>query len=799
MNDSGSSNRSAGAGHNHEVAQTYVAPDACDAQHKQGRLDHSSDSLEALEAEALELLGQRKRRKRARFSCTECHRRKHKCDRESPCSKCVERGVAHACTPHDGSAQDVHDRMRQLEALLSRFVHASRNAPHRAVPDRLQMADSSTYVPATDAFDQSQITSSLSPHFNAGSSRSTPDSRRNGSSTPRRKSNPGITTAASLPFRAQIGNEVLEFSSSTQSYPPSTHFERLVREGSVKKDEIHSLASALPSQEQTGTLLDVFFRDINPLMFPFDEMWFRDSVYSAVDVIWGEADDLAYAQDGPNHLSVISLLFSVLALTFQSQPLQYGSEASGAAQAVRMSHQARRCNMLAASIQCHDLFIVLSHIILSRFIILQRQGKESWLVLGSAVREAQLLGLHRLGPPAPEHQQESIEVQMRRLTWMHLYYEDRITSLIVGQAPFIHDSYCDTDPPTISAASRLNRNLLDLPTLLHTRHVLSGIVNKVLDLFFSDQHDMTYETVLQLDNELQAFKASLPKPYQMDDDPYLHSLANTDKVLHRNVLLQRYVLHVTIYYVFISIHLPYLRRGSDDSGFARSRQAALEAAVGDHRARRKLREEVDWSDHFAREPFVGGRFFYFHATSTLSICLLSETDVARVKELLPLLDEFLDAAQDHQRQQSVDPDRCIRQEISIVTLIRGRVRRKFGLCDTDATLQGAAPTNPRRMFMQRQNSTVTDSPSTQPRWSACPNGNVESPRLPIDSHTPLRYPTAGEPVRTDLMPTRQPEAGEDAYDWWSWLVSSLSPSDLLANLTPGETAALAAPNNAQSQ
>lgn len=60
---------------------------------------------------------------------------------------------------------------------------------------------------------------------------------------------------------------MLEFSSSTQNYPPSAHFERLVREGSLQRDEIRNLASALPSQQETSTLLDIFFRDINPLMF----------------------------------------------------------------------------------------------------------------------------------------------------------------------------------------------------------------------------------------------------------------------------------------------------------------------------------------------------------------------------------------------------------------------------------------------------------------------------------------------------------------------------------------------------
>ncbi|SOV06340.1 uncharacterized protein UDID_07531 [Ustilago sp. UG-2017a] len=782
MYDQGSTSR--GTFHNLQETRLSTAPDSYDTDPNQHATHQPPESLESLEAEALEVLGQRKRRKRIRLSCAECHRRKSKCNRQTPCSKCVERGVADACVPHDGSAQDVHDRMRRLEALLSRFVRASRNDPRRSCFDRPQQLPTSSNAFAPDTHEHAGTQSGLSPHNNAASSASTPSSRRNGSSTPRRKSNPGIITAASLPFRAQVGSEMLEFSSSTQNYPPSAHFERLVREGSLQRDEIRNLASALPSQQETSTLLDIFFRDINPLMFPLDEMWFRDAVNSAVDVIWADAD-VSYAQDGPNHLSVISLLFSLLALTFSSLPRQYGSEASVAAEAVRMSHQSHKCNMLAASLQCHDLFIVFSHLLLARFLILQRLGRESWLVLGCAVREAQMLGLHRLGAALPEHQHESTESQMRRIAWMHLYYEDRISSLIVGQAPLIHDSYCDTEPPAAPTSRRADSALLDLPSVLRVRHDLSAIVNKVLDLFFSDQHDMTYEATLQLDNELQAFKAALPRPYQMDDEPLLQSLATTDKVLHRNISLQRFLMHVSIFYVLISIHLPYLRRGNDESGFERSRKAALEAAIGECRARRRLRKEVDWSDHFSRDVFVGGRFFYFHATSTMGLCLLSETDRSKAQQLLPFLDEFLETAQEHQRQQSVDPNRCIRQEISIVSLIRGRVRRKFGLCDVDAAFQSSQGPCPNATTMHIQSSTVNDVAIAQSSRSAHNAVLVESQAHLVGSDTPSRYSPPASALRSELMQTRQPEVGEDAYEWWTWLVASMSPSDLLSTMTPG--------------
>lgn len=736
------------------------------------------NSFDLVQSEALQLLDKRKRRKRVRYSCTECHRRKHKCDRETPCGKCVERGVASSCAPSGGDDSDVHERMRQLENALARLVQATRSNSDPIDPQQNQPESAPPTYSAHNA-NNATTSGSLSPAPRPVSSYPTSNARQTRSSTPRRKSNPAITTAASLPFRAQVGSEILEFSSSTQSYPPSAHYERLVREGNLHQDEIRTLASGLPSQDETATLLDVFFRDINPLMFPFDELWFREALNSAVDVIWGD-QDVMYGQDGPDHLSLITLLYAVLALTSLSLPLWLGTEAHGAAQAARWSFQCRKCHMLATSIQCHDLFIVLSYILSARFLVLQRQAKDSWLTLGSAIREAQILGLHRLGPTPQMGTDESRTTVMRRTIWMHLYFEDCFLSLIVGQAPSIHDTFCDTAPPARLPSPSTDADAIhfDLGLILHIRMDMCRIVSRILDLFFSDEHDMTYDAVLRLDRELQDFQDCLPLPYRMDDarTGYVFAKFRTgaDDGVFRRVALQRFLLHVSISYLLVSLHLPYLRRGSADSGFERSRQAAIDAAICDHSARQELRQHVDWPDHLARDGFVGGRFFYFHATSALGICLLSEPDSKQVRRLAPLLDEFLKVAKHHQRQQGVDPNRCIRQEIGIVSLIRGRVRRRLDSGTSTSSLHLENPTSP--ISLQNSSSAQTrDSLKRHPRRTAA---DPTSPRAVPNVADQVPLDMALPAPRSELMDTRQPEIGEDMYDWWSWLVSNLTPSDM---------------------
>lgn len=56
------------------------------------------------------------------ISCSECRKRKSKCDREQPCGSCVRRGVAHLCQPdirrHPPSVIDLRQTVQALQSRL---------------------------------------------------------------------------------------------------------------------------------------------------------------------------------------------------------------------------------------------------------------------------------------------------------------------------------------------------------------------------------------------------------------------------------------------------------------------------------------------------------------------------------------------------------------------------------------------------------------------------------------------------------------------------------------------------------
>ncbi|SGZ02009.1 BQ5605_C033g11180 [Microbotryum silenes-dioicae] len=72
------------------------------------------------------------RKKRLALSCSECQRRKIKCDRKQPCSACIRRKVAHNCNWDDdpdssgqfalnSDVRHIHRRLAHLESLVQGF------------------------------------------------------------------------------------------------------------------------------------------------------------------------------------------------------------------------------------------------------------------------------------------------------------------------------------------------------------------------------------------------------------------------------------------------------------------------------------------------------------------------------------------------------------------------------------------------------------------------------------------------------------------------------------------------------
>ncbi|KAK0220731.1 hypothetical protein IW262DRAFT_1386480 [Armillaria fumosa] len=86
----------------------------------------------------------KKKRRRQALSCTECKRRKIRCDRNQPCAPCVRRGEQSKCLwnvvePAEKYAtrtefDELKARVGQLEALVERLTQSQTQAPPQPQP-----------------------------------------------------------------------------------------------------------------------------------------------------------------------------------------------------------------------------------------------------------------------------------------------------------------------------------------------------------------------------------------------------------------------------------------------------------------------------------------------------------------------------------------------------------------------------------------------------------------------------------------------------------------------------------------
>src|ERR1700742_1995204 len=67
------------------------------------------------------------KRGRKSTSCTQCHLRKQACDRNQPCRRCVQRGVAHLC---DISNKGVSGETESLNEEHARAARPSHDKDH---------------------------------------------------------------------------------------------------------------------------------------------------------------------------------------------------------------------------------------------------------------------------------------------------------------------------------------------------------------------------------------------------------------------------------------------------------------------------------------------------------------------------------------------------------------------------------------------------------------------------------------------------------------------------------------------
>ncbi|CAL1698140.1 unnamed protein product [Somion occarium] len=544
-------------------------------------------------------------RRRQRLSCVECTKRRQKCDRQFPCGLCTSRGIPHLCRwepivvrpppqrPPIIATEPTADPNATIEALLARV----------AVLEKALLNENGGQRDLDDGPGSNILDSSIRS-VHAGL---IPDSR--GSSVEQDEEGPRSTGGprALLDYNVQLAAVALaqlSLAPRTEYVGAGTVLCALHKLGdpdpwrvpypqsstttttqvpSISKSAtsnpvispIRRLISQLPTRAHVEEMLDSFFAIRNG-EFGISQLWFR----TACQQMWYHLDlrctSDCLSQGGcpacreeinPHWLS---LLFAILAQSPSNRQkgLQYANHSLAARRIVddillsSPAYSATEDSVQGGVLSC------MAAALLSAYLADRGRVSEAWKLCGTAIRNAQALGLHRDPRWRKWEAMGPVEKDLRMATWWLLAVGDRLLSYILGRPPMTIRGTFETMPwpPNTFGDGSPNRIVLFQRNFILLTDLMCEASITCLGL-----SDPIYSTVVEMDRKFQEWesqlpsilswrnRASTPNP-QPSGGPFDSSPDEADPMTYcpRFIESQRVVLAAWYLDTLMGIHRPYL-------------------------------------------------------------------------------------------------------------------------------------------------------------------------------------------------------------------------------------------------
>lgn len=473
-----------------------------------------------------------------RLTCTECSMRRQKCDRNTPCGRCVKRGDADKCTrewPQGGYDAKVH----------------------RIYP-RTSVGQSDASPPATDA---SPVTVANAIESSIHPSMRTPASAISGPSPqaqPTSYSNSVTTAPTNGPVAdSDTGSTTLEFLTWGRSKLSDYNLKAL----ELLKEPHNAGAASIPKDSGpdwdvscglggTGTAQVSFLQ----LLLPSRRQVFELVEYHIGSVLWYHGCfhgptfymELKEVYKGSSGLQVrdmdlrwTALLFSVMAgsMTCASdqQALSWGFQKSERAKLTRQWYKATvACLNLADYMWRHHIYSVEAITVLTMSAHLLGFSNTQSTLLGAALKIAQGLGLQRLGPEdepnnligasivkAPAQRDKAVKRETGRRLWTQLCIQDWF-SIPFSEMYSIQRSHFTTLRPISCDDTTMQVLPDDFPSSTSFPNCLRDIavlMPQIHDAILSSNTLYTkYEQVLEYDAKVRALATdALPRYFSMSE------------------------------------------------------------------------------------------------------------------------------------------------------------------------------------------------------------------------------------------------------------------------------------------
>ncbi|PYH82074.1 hypothetical protein BO82DRAFT_334429 [Aspergillus uvarum CBS 121591] len=478
-------------------------------------------------------------RKRPVTACTECRRRKQKCDRERPCNMCAGRNVPDKCTYEYPESSDDGSMFRADQLALQ--------------PPPLRINDDQPSMMLKNQSIRNQI----------GYGRSTEQD-----------------TLSEL-FELMGDDGELQALNSTSSESLTAQTMR----------NLSDLYAKIPSQAITRELIELYFSEAN-WYFAVLEKYYFEKLYSSWCARGYHSRENAHFEGWSRDL----LFFPALMCQVLAVALQFAPPGIPCFQVLGIENFTQRDSLssefsswgvdIARVLGRHNPAITAVQNDLMRALWLKNssRGREAWHVLGGAIRMAQDLGLHQQAKVIQEPEsplEETLDLlwydEYKRRLWIKLYSWDSHMAFTLGRPRAINTNDCTITPP-------LDRDIpanpsITIPTALYlheppssfTPHLFQYAIcqqaHEVMSLGARRRHTKDYSWVRSIHDRILSLLDNLPpvhRPVHPDtswDSTYVH------------IPKQRQQIATAAHSFLMALHRPHSKT------HVASRDAAIEAAL----------------------------------------------------------------------------------------------------------------------------------------------------------------------------------------------------------------------------
>ncbi|KZF26855.1 hypothetical protein L228DRAFT_280005 [Xylona heveae TC161] len=426
-----------------------------------------------------------KRRRRAVLSCTNCHERKQKCDREQPCFHCRSRGKQHECC-----YESPHTRQETRASQVGEVT------PPQSSPEN-------------EASDVDEAISGLEQLHIFGYSK--------------------LSDRNSL----ALLNKVIDPSSTALR-----HSNQVPVIDNGIRDKYRSLIRSLPARRDIELLASVYFEEISWYYESVDASFFSDEIEE-----WYKCSFTAL-KHGPSKLSESmryfpALLFQVIALALQYLPpgkeTNFGHLKIGEGQ----SYDDLAADYSDSGVVVLDLLgkpentVVAVQARFLRVSFLKNVGRvvESWHVMGMVVKEAYEIGLHREQPITKQSMEETAEAlwetELRRRLMMHIYLWDSQMAVVLGRAVTINLRDCDFKAPTDTPIPRNRRETIPVarhprsapnPTTIRIHeYEMHKRLPEIMSLEAEGTYPKNYSKIYRLHQQVLDYMNTVPETHRFEN------------------------------------------------------------------------------------------------------------------------------------------------------------------------------------------------------------------------------------------------------------------------------------------